>query len=72
MKRILSLILAAMMVLSLCACDGDDEAKIKKAGDLGKDMIGGVGKVIDDHKDELINGFEELQKVAGVTDGSAG
>lgn len=59
MKRLVSMLLAMMMVLSLCACTGSDGEDINYQDALGK-----VGKVIDDNKDQLVDGLEKIQEVA--------
>lgn len=59
MKRLVSILLVLMMALSLCACT-DSEGK-----DVSyQDALGKIGKVIDENKDEIVDGLDKIQEIA--------
>lgn len=64
MKRFIAMALALILALALCACSSDDIKKAKDAAKSGQDVINGAIGSIEDNKDKIKEGLDDLQKIA--------
>lgn len=63
-KKIIALILAVMMVMALCSCDGEDVNNLKGVTKDGQRIVTEFANGIEDNKEALQEGLDKLQGIA--------